>query len=253
MAQSKRKRHRKGRESKGFRISEKTRNIALIVASCVLVIGGGYWAYATFSTVAPPDLQKASAQEVASFLGNDRGISRMNIDEREAYLANVFTDRFGRGEDQTELNRALRRMSSMERQVLQEATFEVAKVRVLDHARDYQNMSGRQQAQFVDQAIRDFEQLQRHIGTFGQQATGRQRPKNTPVGPRGGPAAPPEESFIEDFRRDMPTGSDELMKAVVSRTNARERAVAQPLLEAIAARKAELEDSNARARFDMGL
>ncbi len=204
-------------KTRSRQLSPQVRRALLGAGACVLAVAGGWWAYFTFTTIAPPPVEQATAPEVVAFLGNPRGFSRMSYDQREQFLTQVFSGKFASGPPRAELNEALRQMPSSEREVLMDATVEVAKVRFMEHARKYKSLPRTQQAAYVDNAVRHFSQMQMQLaGTGGA------------------------DNFGESFKDLAPSTSDEITKAIVSRTSARERAEAQQFVDALAARYKEL-------------
>ena len=55
------------RSSRNRGLSEKTKRSLLIGSGSVLCLMLGWWAYYTFTTMSPPDLKKATPQQVADF------------------------------------------------------------------------------------------------------------------------------------------------------------------------------------------
>jgi len=191
--------------------------VLLGAGACVLAVAGGWWAYFTFTTIAPPPVEQASAAEVVTYLGSPRGFSRMSVDQREQFLTQVFGGKFASGPQRQQLNEALRQMPASEREVLMDATVEVAKVRFMEHARKYKSLPRTQQTAYVDQAVRHFTQMQMQLAGAGG-----------------------ADNFGESFKDLAPSTSDEITKAIVSRTSARERAEAQQFVDALAVRHKEL-------------
>ncbi len=211
-------------------LSERTKKILLACAAGIVVVGGGWYAYYALTTIAPPDLASASPEQVVDYLGNERGFSRLSLDGRERFLTSASQRFFQNTQSREQLNQALRRMSAAEQQVFVDAGFELATDRFLHRAREFQKVSPVQRMQFVDNMIRDFEKTRQQLAGFS-----------------------PQDNLAEPFKNSMPTTSDGLTKAIVTRTNARQRAEAQPLFDALTARHKQLEtDPGARATFERG-
>lgn len=211
-------------------LSDRTKKLLLACTASVVVAGGGWYAYYALTTIAPPDLTTSSPEQVVDYLGNQRGFSRLSLDRREQFLVQASQRFLQDPRSRDQLNQALRRMSPAEQQVFVDAGFELATSRFLDRAREYQRVSPSQRRQFVDNMIRDFEQTRQQLAGFT-----------------------PQENLAEPFKNSMPTTSDGLTKAIVTRTNARQRAEAQPLFDALTARHKQLEtDPGERARFERG-
>ncbi|UCD28489.1 MAG: hypothetical protein JSV03_15630 [Planctomycetota bacterium] len=204
-------------------LSDKTKVSLIVLASSVLVIGGGVWAYYTFTTVPPPVLEKSESEEIVSFLGNSRGIARMPVNRRYDYLVQTYK-RYSRGSDRDRFVRQLRQMSRGEKQVLLNATFDIARNQVEEHSKQYNKIrSKKEREKYVDNYIRSFDNMRMELGGAG-----------------------PGTDLGSPFRNDLPQSSDEWVKIAMSRTNARERAQAKPMLEAVAARVQEMRSQQVR-------
>jgi len=200
----------------------------LIAAACVVVIGGGIWAYTALTTMTPPPPAKSSPENVADFLGNARGFGRMPVNRRADYMAGAI-QQFSDPDSLQRFHRSLSRMTKKQRHVFQDAIFDTGRVQFVDKAREYDRTNPRNRQRFVDQTIRDFETMQSKFS-----------------GPPGAG------SLGKVFEKDMPSGSDEWMKFIVTKTSPRERAEAEDFFEAIAARSKELKDPRERRLFDSG-
>ena len=198
------------------RIPTRVRNAVLIGVGSAAVLAAGVWAYYEFTTVTPPKLAVASADQVMSYLGDTRGFSRLSIPKREEFLANTY-QRFSSQEDRVALNRALRSMSMQERQVLMDATVDVMRTRVVEFSDEYNRLPKTDRPKFVDNVIGNFRKMQGDLGGRGN--------SNMNVG--------------EPFKPFVPERSDDWSKMLVTRTTARERAKAQPLIDALAKRVKE--------------
>jgi len=204
-------------------LSDKTKLTLIVLASSALVLGGGIWAYYEFTTMPPPDIESASPQEVATFFGSTRGLSRMPVDKRQEYLGKIYM-RFSRGADRDQFHRSLRRMSRSEREVFLDATFDIVRVRVVENAEQYKKIrSKKERTKFIDSALINIQNMQAEIG--------------------GGS---PMNDLSSPFQKDLPKSTDEWMKIAYSRTNAAERALAKPFLEDVATRIQERNEAQGR-------
>lgn len=200
-------------------LSEKQKKVIFISTGSVILIAASYWAYMTFTTVPPPSLEKASPQEVVEFFGNDRGYGRMSIDQRGQYVAQAY-QKFADGPNREMLAKAFSEMSSSEKQVFVDRSFDAFKKTFLENAAEYNRLPKNKRDQFVDKMIGTFEgQRQSLAGGGGNDNLG------------------------EAFKGFVPNTTDGMTKALVSRTNSRQRAKAQPLFDHVATRYKELKDS----------
>lgn len=198
-------------------MSDKTRKALIILVSVVLVIGGGAWAYYKFTTVPPPVLEKAKSEEVVNFLGNPRGLPRMPVAQRYDYLVKTY-QYYSNGPQRDEFVRQIRQMSHGDKQVLLDATFDIARVKFMDHAKQYNKIRNKKdRAQYVDGVIRTSEGMRMELG-----------------------GASPNSDLGSPFKNDLPKNSDEWLRIAMTRTNAAERSEAKPLIESIAGRVQEL-------------
>lgn len=223
-------------------LSDRAKWSLMIGAICVLVIGGGWWAYFKLTTIPPPPLTADTKPEkVVAWMGNSQGIARMPTVQREQYLAQVY-QQYGTGPARTDFVQAMNRMSSGEKQVLFEATFDIAQMRVIEAARKYNNMPISQRSQFVDSTIRQIESVRGGLVGPAQRGGAAAGPGGMGAGGPGGPGGAPGGSNIGNVMKDtMPTGADELNKILVSRTNGQERAEAQPFVDSLASRYKQLQ------------
>lgn len=209
-------------KTRRIQLSDRTKRIVLVTTGCLVLVVGSWWAYITFTTVPPPPLEASAPQEVVKFLGNNRGYGQMRIENREQYLADMY-ERFNDPRSREELANAFAQMSSRERQVFVDRSIEVFKVRFMESASEYNRLPSNKRGQFVDNMIRTFESQRRSLA--GQGGSG------------GGP------NLGESFKSMVPTTTDGMTKLLVSKTNSRQRAKAQPLFDAVAVRYKELQDS----------
>ncbi|HOA73372.1 MAG TPA: hypothetical protein PL151_11020 [Phycisphaerae bacterium] len=199
-------------------MSERTRNIVLASAGGITLLLGSYWAYMTFTTVPPPPLETSAPSKVVDFLGDPRGYQRMSHEAREQYLAETLA-KFSQGPARQELANAFARMSTREKQVFTDATIETAKRRFLQQAEEYNRLPRDKQQKFVDNLIANFEASRRPLAGGGGQ-----------------------DNLGQAFKSMVPTTTDGMTKLLVEKTNSRQRAKAQPLFDAVAARYKEQQE-----------
>ncbi|MBP7936550.1 MAG: hypothetical protein KA354_18065 [Phycisphaerae bacterium] len=191
-----------------------TRNALLALTGVLVILAGGWWGYTQLTTAGPPSPGQASPEEVAGFLGNPRGLIRLPLAEREAYLRGTF-QHFSSEESRSRLGRCIRRMSDEQKQALVDATFEVVRVRMLEAADRFKDLPLHQRDQFVGDLIADFHRLQ------GEPAAGTN----------------PDTGIGESFKGLLPATGQDWNQLVLTRTTPEERARATPLAMAIAEHK----------------
>jgi len=199
------------------------RNTILVGAGSVALIVGLAWAYYALTTVPPPPVDKTPVQEVTDYLGNPRGYSRLSVPRREEYLVSVY-QQYNTPQGMTDLNRALRSMSMQERQVFVDATFDVAREKVLVLAEEFNRTPPKDRQRFVDHAIGNFRSLQGNLGGGGN----------------------PNMNVGEPFKPLAPEQSEDWNKVLFSKTSARDRVKAEPLIDAMAKRLREQKAQGAR-------
>ena len=170
-----------------------------------------------------PDPKAAPAEEVATFLCHKRGLARLPIPKRKQFLGETF-DYYGKNPARRDmLADMIEQMAPSERVVIREAVFEIAKEEFMIDAKQFLKLPDDKKEEFIEKKIEAYESARN--GLQGRGATG----KN--IG----------ESFMHD--PGVPSRSDAWAKALVSRTSARERAMAKPymdkLSEAVEQRKAD--------------
>jgi hypothetical protein len=213
---------------------EKKRTLISAVVA-VVAIGGGWWAYMTFSTVPPPDLNSAKVDEVVGFMGNPNGFARLNVDQREQYFTDAY-QRFSSYDDRVAINRRFAQMTDREKTVFMDASFEVFKDRFIEEARTYNKLNRAEKQRFVDDAIKNMENMQAQLTGGGGGA---------PVGPSG------ERIDLGNPFQDLaPRTPDEFMVRVSKLTTPKERDEGRQLFEDVAARSKQLDsDPRERERF----
>ncbi len=213
---------------KSFSLSDRTKKMLAIGSGCVVVLVGAWWAYFEFTTVPPPDLKTPDAvskvEEVVEFMGNERGLGRMSVPRAEAFLLSAYQTYGNNPEARTRFVRAMNQMSTGEREVLNNAVFEIGRAHVMQSAREYASVAPSQRSRYIDGAYSKFEEMR--AGLSGRV------PGNGQPGV-GGP------SLSEPLNKDLPKSTDEMMKVLVDKTSARERSEAKPFIDAMAAKHKE--------------
>lgn len=222
---------KKSKAKKTWSMSHERKLTLLSAGLAVVLIGGGWWAYRTFTTVPPPDLGKADVEEVVGFLGNANGFPRMSVDQREAFINNAY-QRYSNYEDRVAMHRGFARMTDQEKRVFLDASFEVFKDRFLEEAREYNKLDRAERQRFVDSAIRNMENMRAQLSGGG----------GAPVGPSG-----ERVNLGNPFEEHAPRTADEFMTRLSKMTTPKERDEGRQLLEDIATRSKQL-DSNPRER-----
>jgi hypothetical protein len=181
--------------------------------------------------VAPPNLHAPDApqkvEEVAQFMGLERGFGRMTTDQQEPYLMQAYTVYGTKAtpELRAKFIAQMNQMSSGQREVLNNAIFEIGRKHMMRHAQEYASLPPYQRSQYVTKAITDFDRLRDALS--GKSAG---------------------DSLTEPLKKDLPSSSDELMKVVVDRTDGKERAQAKPFIDAMATKYQEKRKNSATAK-----
>jgi hypothetical protein len=212
------------RSSRNRGLSEKTKRSLLIGSGSVLCLMLGWWAYYTFTTMSPPDLKKATPQQVAGFFSSTRGLARMGIDDRERYMVEAY-NKFSQGESRQQMCRAFGQMSAAEKEVFVNVAFDTFKTRFLQKATEYNRLPKHERAAFVENMIANFETQRQSVAGYGG-----------------------ADNVAEPFKGAVPATSDGMAKTLVDRTTASQRNKAQPLFDAVAARMKEKEESRKRGK-----
>lgn len=217
-----------------IQLSDRTKKILLASSGSVLVIVLAWWAYFTFTTVSPPDVTKAAPESVAEYLGNPRGLARLNYDDRKKFLGQMWSQ-FSEGDKRDQLGKAFDKMTPVERQVFVDVAFDTAKDEFVKQAAEFNKTPVYKQKEFVDKAINFMEEQRRSIGGGGAPRGG--------GGGRGGST-----SITKVFEDSVPRSTDQMTRALVDRTSARQRAKALPLFDAMAVRYKERQEEQQRTR-----
>jgi hypothetical protein len=226
-------------------LSDRTKKVLLAGTGSVLVVAIGWWAYFTFTTVAPPNVQAAPPPQVAQYLGNARGFARLNCDERGKFLGDMW-NAYSQGEKRGELAQAFNRMSFSERQVFVDAAFETVKVDFLKQANEFNKLPKSKKDQFVDNVMNQLDQQRRAIA--GSKSSNNNVKPGVPGRPEADNKAAKTEtaSLTEPFESCVPTTTDGMAKLLVTRTSATDRAKAEGLFDAITARYKAREEQRRR-------
>jgi hypothetical protein len=159
-----------------------------------------------------PDPQVATVEEVADFLSHKRGLARLPVQRRKEVLGRTLTY-YSRDPVRREmLADRIEQMAPRERVVIREAVFEIVKEDFITDAKEFLKLPEEKKEKFVEQKLEEYESVR-------QEYRGRDGARN--IG----------ESFMND--PGVPSRSDAFAKAIVTRTTARERAMAKPYADKI--------------------
>ncbi len=227
-------------QARRITLSNRTKIVLLAGSGSALLVAVGWWAYFTFTTITPPDVATTPPTVVAHYLGDTRGFARLNYDQREKFLGDMW-NQCGQGEKRAELAQAFERMSSYEKQVFVDATFDTVKVRFLEQATEYNRLPPNKRDQYIENVLNNLQGQRQALGGNGA-AAGAVAKAGT-----GAPRAK-QDNLLKAFENSIPNTTDGLAKALTTRTNARQRAKAQPLLDAITTKAKEQEERRKSVR-----
>lgn len=227
----------KKKQGRQIQLSDSQKKILLVSSGSVVAVALAWWAYFAFTTITPPDLTKAPAKEVARYLGNERGFTRLSYDDRKNFIGQIgaqFT-----GDRQFQLAEAFDQMTPLERQVFVDAAFDAAKDEFVKQASEFNRTPQHKRKQFLDSMIDNIELQRRGIAGVGGGGGG-----------GGGGAVSGgvrrQANLTKAFESSVPRTTDGMTRALVDRTTARQRAKAQPLFDAIAIRYKERQEQQRR-------
>lgn len=209
---------KKGKQKESALSPELKKGLTLATLVLLVVVGGG-WAYVSLTTVPPPAISTAPPSDVAGFLAHPRGFARMPVDAREKFLADAILY-YNESGKHNEFAGAIQSLSTAERKVVQDAVFDIGRVRYMEQAREFNKTSPKNRRQFVDKAMSDWNAMRAKFG-----------------GGSGG------QNLADPFKGDLPTTQEGWTKMIVTRTTPRERAEGEQFFNALAARHQELEGS----------
>ena len=213
MAQTRKK---TSKSSAAKRISQRTQVTLIIAAASLVVIVGGWWGYFALTTAPPPELETATTDDVAEFLGNSRGFARMSVPQAEAFLGRTY-ERFNTYEGRSNLIRSFRRLPQSQQQICVDKTFDVAREITLRSAEEYRRLPKKEKSKYVDKTLKRFRAMQGELSGRGD----------------------PNVDFGQAVMPHMPTSSRDMRKLLVTRTTPSQRARAEPFINAIAQRREE--------------
>jgi hypothetical protein len=203
-------------------LSDKSKKILLGSTGGVLAVVLAVWAYYNFTTVAPPNIQVASAKQVTSYLGNERGFARLNHDNREKFVERMWTQ-FSQGDRRAELSKAFDQMTPSERQVFVDAAFDTAKDRFLKQANEYNRLPEQRKAEFVANVINNLDAQRKAVGGYSAGS-----------------------NVAKSFEGSLPNTTDGITRLLADRTTARQRSRGQSFFDAIAAGYKERQEKRGR-------
>lgn len=190
----------------------------VLVPAIVLLIGAGWWGYRSFTVLPPPDFKQADPRQLADYLGDSRGLVRLSVDQRERYLADSW-QYYSKAspEQQRALVRALNSMTPAQQRTFSNATAGIAKKHVLEHAERYNRLrSEAERARYVDNFIKDFNNLRRELSGNGTIAPGME--------------------VLNPLNAAAPKKPEDVQAAIVNNTSPGERAKAEPFINDVVKR-----------------
>lgn len=174
------------------------------VAAGLVLLVCVFWVYDLLTSPPVPDTAVASAEEIARFMGDRRGMSRMSRGEQVRFLAELWP-RFDSLAGRMEFSDAFAQLAASEMRRVQDAFFELAKEQVKNDAEEFNRLSEEQRKEFVAKKVDEYDALRSRFRGEGSDA----------------------------FKEGLPSNSDDWTKSMVSRTSAGDRAKAQPYLNAV--------------------
>jgi len=208
------KKKKLSKSAKNQGMSRRTKATLGIAAASLVVIVGSWWAYFKFTTVPPPDLASAQPEDVAEFLGNDRGYGRLPPSQAEAFLVRTY-ERFNTYEGRANLVRSFRQLPPSQQKICIDKTFDVAREITLRCAEEYRDLPKKEKKKYVDQTIHRFQAMQGELGGRGD----------------------PNVDFGQVAMPHLPRSSNDMRKLLVTRTTPSQRARAEPFINAIVQRR----------------
>lgn len=146
-----------------------------------------------------PDMRVASATQVAEFMANPRGFTRMPITDRRQMLFDIWNS----GPDMNEhLADEFARLPSDGRDQVRIAAMKLAMDQLERAARTYRQLGPKDRDRFVGEFIESIEELREQLRGIG-----------------------------DAFKDNLPTKSDEWTKSLVTQTTARQRARVKPFVD----------------------
>jgi hypothetical protein len=183
---------------------------------CVLVMGASWWGYVSVTVMKPVDAAKASVEDVANFLGNERGLNQMPVNARRDYLERTWRHYAQASpEQQRQAMQAMERMSQAQREQFAQAVAGVAKEDILKHAREYnRKRSAAEKTEYARAALNELRQTQARL--------------------TGGSSEAPGFNTAGTFRGMAPETPQEIQKQILNNSTGSERAQAEPFVNKMA-------------------
>ncbi len=151
---------------------------------------------------AVPDIQTASAEQVAAFLANKRGFSRLPINDRRKMLFEIWSSS---QELSDGMGEAFARLSSRDRGQVRIEAMRVAMDHLVRAARSYRKLNPKERDKYIEDFLDEHEALRVQL--------------------RG---------MVDSFKDSLPTRSNEWTKSIVTQTTARQRAQVKPFVDHLA-------------------
>jgi len=234
-------RRRGARPRRRWELSRRGRIVLGSAVGGTVLLIGAYMLVDYLMVKPPPEIQAATPQQIAEYLGDSRGLARLSLPKREEYLVHVVETYNSDPVRCEQLSRALGQLSYEQQQQFLDAVFEIGKDKVMKAAAEYKRTPPVRRRRFVDDVIRN-------VDAFRNSLAG---PARAQAGPGGGAAPVP--TLVSPFEKHIPKKSDQWTKMIVSRTSPAERAQAKDLVDDLAARYDQLRhDPRAAEEFNRG-
>lgn len=188
----------------------------VISPACLLLMLGGWYAYTQLTVLPPAEASKSEVKDVVGYIGDERGLIQMPVQQREQYLARTWQYYAQSSPEQRmQVAQAMQRMTPRQKEVFTQAVTGVAKKHILEGAKKYNGMkSAGDKQRFANQFYDDFNKMRNEVMGTGTMAPGMN--VTTPM-------------------NDMaPTSPEGVQKAILNSTTPRERATAGGFVEKLA-------------------
>jgi hypothetical protein len=200
------------------------RQVAIALAGVLgaaVFVGAAYLLYAWMTRAPVPDVVTAAPMEIARFLGHPRGLARLSIAEREAFMVRLLTTDY-EPDRRAELASALRQMTTREKEIRRDALWEVGYSALSKLAEEYRRTAPKDRVVFVDEKLAGYFRAKREL-----------KAKH--------PAREGEPELLDRSWLDgLPTKKEGMVQLILERTTSEDRKRIGPYVEAVMARMAYL-------------
>ena len=199
---------------------------------CLLLLLLGWFAYVKLTVIPPPDIKSSKPETMVDYMTDSRGWIQQPVQQREQYAMQMWEHyRQSSQDEQMRLARSFQSLSPAQQHVFAQASAGIIRNHVMDGAGKFNNLSTpAQRAEFVDKAWND-------IHNVGSALAG------------GGPGGTGVNSGVGDVLRNAaPKNGDELQKVLITETTPGDRSKAEPFVNAMAQRGAEMQKEAKRNR-----